>query len=158
MHGFYKNLRSKVLLTRFVLLLFHVAWTFFYHHICKSILQFIISDFFTEFPFHSSLCNTDGSQESLIQSLKKISISNDEIFSCKDNCSLMWKVMLFFSSTILKYWWDLFSLEILKTERVTSLTDAIGGWYIYRQPTIVVFHASLYRQPLLKFFRDSNYW
>ena len=121
-----------------------------------SILQFVISDFFTEFPLYSSLCNTDGSRESLIQSLKKISIS-DEIFSSMDNCSLMWKVTLFFSSIILKYWWDLFSLEILKTERVTSLTDAIGGWYIYRQPTIVVFHASLYRQPLLKFFRDSNY-
>ena len=123
-----------------------------------SILQFVISDFFIEFPLHSSLCNTDGSRESLIQSLKKISISDDEIFSCMDNCSLMWKVTLFFSSTILKYWQDLFNLEVLKTERVTSPTDALGGCYTYRQPTIVVFRAGLCRQPLLKFFHDGSYW
>ena len=53
----------------------------------------------------------------------------------------MLKDTLFFSSTILKYWRDLFSLEILKNAVVTSPTNdnALGGWYIYRQQTIVVF-------------------
>ena len=71
----------------------------------------------------------------------------------------MLKVRLSFLSTILKYWRDLFSLEILKNERVTSPThdNALGGWYIYRQPTIVVFLVGLFRQPLLKFSRAGNY-
>ena len=40
----------------------------------------------------------------------------------------MLKVTLFFSSTILKYWRDLFSLEILKNARVTCPThdNALG--------------------------------
>ena len=148
MHGFLKNLRSKVLLTRFVLLLFHVAWTF-YHHVWK----------------HTSVRSWAASMDlkSLIQSFTKCSISFDEIFSCKDwkvlNCSLMLKVTLFFSSTILKYWRDLFSLEILKNAWLTSPThdNALGGWYIYREPTIVAFHVRLYRRPLLKFSRAGNY-
>ena len=128
-----------------------------------SIRQFVISDFFTEFPFHSFLlCSTDGSR---IPNPKfhKCFISFDEIFSCKDwkvlNCSSMLKVSLFFSSTILKYWRDLFSLEVLKNAPVTSPThdDALGGWYIYRQLRIIVFCAALYRQRLLKFFRAGNY-
>ena len=65
----------------------------------------------------------------------------------------MQKVTMFFSLTILKYWWDLFSLEILKNAWVTSPTHALGGWYIYRQPTIEIFRTGLYRQRLLKFFR-----
>ena len=71
----------------------------------------------------------------------------------------MLKVTLFFSSTILKYWRDLFSLEVLKNAPVTSPThdNALGGWYIYQQPRIIVFRAGLYRQPLLKFSRTGNY-
>ena len=79
----------------------------------------------------------------------------------------MLKVTLFFSSTILKYWQDLFSLEVLKNfslevlknASVTSPThdSALEGWYIYRQPTIIVFRPGLYRQPLLKFSRVGNY-
>ena len=38
----------------------------------------------------------------------------------------MLKVTLFFSSTILKYWRDLFSLEILKNARVTCPTHDNG--------------------------------
>ena len=71
----------------------------------------------------------------------------------------MLKVTLFFLSTILKYWQDLFSQKILKNPRVTSPIhdNALGGWYIYQQPT-VVFHFGLYRQPLLKFSHAGNYW
>ena len=71
----------------------------------------------------------------------------------------MLKVTLFFSSTILKYWQDLFSLKILKNARVTSRIhdNTLGGWYIYQQPTILVFRAGLYRHSLLKFSRASNY-
>ena len=157
MHGFWKNLRSKVLLTRFVLLLFHVAWTF-YHHVC-NIRQFVLPDFFFEFLFHSSLlCSMDGSQiphpkfhkifhfiwwNFFLQRLKIL------------NCSLVLKVTLFFSSTILKYWRDLFSLQILKN--APTYDNVLGGWYIYRQPAIVVSRVGLYRQPLLKFSRSGNY-
>ena len=101
--------------------------------------------------------------ESLIQSFTKCSISSDEIFSYKDskvlNCLSTLKVPLFFSSTILKYWRDLFSLEVLKNAPVTSPRhdDALGGWYICRQPRIIVFRDALYRQPLLKFSRAGNY-
>ena len=44
------------------------------------------------------------------------------------------------------------SPEILKNAPVTSPTydNALGGWCICRQPTIVVFRAGLYRQPLFK--------
>ena len=99
--------------------------------------------------------------ESLIQSLTKFSVSYADIFSYKDwkllNCTPMWKVTLVFSSTILKYWCDLFSLEILNNVRITSPTHALRGWYIYRHSTLVVFRAGLYRQPFLKFPRTRNY-
>ena len=44
------------------------------------------------------------------------------------------------------------SPEILKKAPVTSPThdNALEGWCICRQPTIVVFRAGLYRQPLFK--------
>ena len=58
----------------------------------------------------------------------------------------------FFFSTILKNGRDSFSLGILKNAQVASPTNALGGWYIYWQPAIVVFRAGLYQQPLLKFF------
>ena len=115
------------------------------------------------FLFTLLYCAAPMDLESLIQSFTKCSISFDEIFRCKDwkvlNCPSMLKVTLFFSSTILKYWRDLFSLEVLKNAPVTSPThdNALGGWYIYQQPRIIVFRAGLYRQPLLKFSRTGNY-
>ena len=155
MHGFYKNLRSKILLTRFALLLFHMAWTFFYHHVCK----------------HTSVRNIwflhwVSPSLFLVQHRWISRIPNPKF---KKNFHFRWwnfflhgqlftNVKSHVVLLILKYWQDLFSLEVLKTERVTSPTDALGGCYIYRQPTIVVFRAGLYRQPLLKFFHDGSYW
>ena len=145
------------------MLLFHVAWTFYYH-VCKHTyvgLQYLISSL--NFLFTLLCCAAPMDLDSLIQSFTKFSISFGEIFSCKDwkvlNCSLMLKVTFFFSSTILKYWRDLISLEVLKNAPVTPPThdNALGGWYIYRQPTIIVFRAGLYRQQLLKFSRAGNY-
>ena len=128
-----------------------------------SIRQFVISDFFTEFPFHSFLlCSTDGSRIPNPKFHKMFHFIWWNFFLQRRkvlNCSLMLKVTLFFSSTILKYWRDLFSLEVLKNAPVTSPRhdDALGGWYICRQPRIIVFRDALYRQPLLKFSRAGNY-
>ena len=111
------------------------------------------------FFFTLPCCAARMDLKSLIQSFTKYSISFDETFSCKDwkvlNCSLMLNVTLFFSSTILKYWRDLFSLQILKN--APTYDNVLGGWYIYRQPAIVVSRVGLYRQPLLKFSRSGNY-
>ena len=40
---------------------------------------------------------------------------------------------------------------------LTLMPPDIGGWYIYRQPTIVVFRVNLYRQHQVKFSRAGNY-
>ena len=136
------------------------TWLELFTTMYASIRNFIIFDFFPEFPLHSSLCGTDGSRIPFPR-FNKIFCFIWWFFFSKDwkplNWSLMWKVTLFFSSTILKYWRDLFSLEILKNARVTSPTHALGVWYIYRHSTLVVFRAGLYRQPFLKFSCAGNY-
>ena len=95
-------------------------------NVLPSTHQFVISDFLTEFYFQYSLCNTDGSQ---IPNPKSF-VSYGEILSYKNwkllSCSLMWKVTLFFLSTILKYWRDLFSLQMLKDASVFSPTHVLG--------------------------------
>ena len=137
------------------------TWLELFNTMCGSIRQFAISDFFTEFPSHPFLCSTNGScipnpkshkifhfiwWDFFLQGLKTLKLFTDV------------KSHEFFFSTILKNGRDSFSLGILKNAQVASPTNALGGWYIYWQPAIVVFRAGLYQQPLLKFSRVTNYW
>ena len=145
MHGFQKNLRSKVLLTRFALLLFHVAWTF-YHHVCKHksvrniwFLHWVSFSLFLVVQ-HRWISNpwSKVSQNAPFH-LMKFFLARTEKLRCSKLCYVKSNVVLLvdhfkilaglISLEVLKN----FSLEILKNAPVTSPThdNALGGWYIH---------------------------
>ena len=93
--------------------------------------------------------------KSLIQSFTKCSISFNEIFSCKLKSLELFTYVKSHVVLLVDHFKILagsISPEILKKAPVTSPThdNALEGWCICRQPTIVVFRAGLYRQPLFK--------